>query len=170
LTPTSDILLEDSPQEKRPALEWILDESFEGWYLRHAKKTLRESEVVRVAVAAGGPIGLAMLKRLDSRTGYVYYIAVARAQRRKGMAGALLDDALEHFRDEGVVDAYASVEGDNEPSLALFRSRGFTRTNFGAVSKKHGKIGALIMYKEMLVVPGEMLLHKVIDHVSAPRS
>ena len=79
------------------------------------------------------------------------------------MAGRLLDDALGHFRVEGVSEVYASVEEDNEPSLALFKSRGFARTGFGEVSKKRGAIGALIMYREMLAVPGETLLHKLMQ-------
>ena len=167
MTPEADIRIVDFPRERRPSLEGILDESFEGWYLRHAKKTLLESELVRVAVVADVPVGLAMLKRLDSRTGYVFYIAVARAQRRRGLAGRLLDDAVQHFQDEGLAEVYASVEGGNEPSLALFRSRGFTKTTFGEVSKKRGAIGALILYREMLAVPGEELLHKTIGQDSA---
>ncbi len=163
MTPETEISIVDSALERRDELEWILDESFEGLYLRHAKRTLRESQFVRVSLAADRPVGLAMLKSLDSRTGYVFYIAVARAQRRKGVAGKLLDDALGHFRDEGASDVYASVEDDNEPSLALFKSRGFTRTGFVEISKKRGAIGALIMYREMLAVPGEMLLHKLMQ-------
>jgi len=163
MTPETELSIVDSSPEVRDQLSWILDESFEGWYLRHAKKTLRDSQLVRVSLAGDRPVGLAMLKSLDSRTGYVFYIAVARTQRRKGVAGKLLDDAIAHFREAGASDVYASVEEDNEPSLALFKSRGFVRTGFGEISKKRGAIGALVMYREMLAVPGEMLLHKPIQ-------
>ena len=39
----------DVPRGERAALEQILEESFEGWYLRHSKRTLREVEEVRAA-------------------------------------------------------------------------------------------------------------------------
>src|SRR5713101_5325865 len=130
----------DIPVGERVSLEWILDESFEGWYLRHSKGTLRNVEVVRAAILSGKPVGLVMLKTLESNVGYVYYIAVARAHRKRGIAKLLLEDALRHFEAAGVKEAFASVEEDNEPSEALFASEGFTRTSFGEVSKKHGSL------------------------------
>lgn len=160
MTARTDLEIVDFAVEKRLTLEWIVDESFEGWYQRHARRTLRQSELVRVAVGPGGPAGLAMLKRLDEQTGYVFYIAVARAERRKGVGGLLLWDALRLFGGEGKTDVYASVEEDNEPSLALFESNGFSKTSFGELAKKHGPVGALRMYREMLAVPGEVLLHR----------
>jgi ribosomal protein S18 acetylase RimI-like enzyme len=160
LIPGPEVLIEGSPPEKRLTLEAILEESFEGWYLRHAKRTLGEIEVVRTAIISGEPAGLAMLKRLDARTGYVFYIAVAKAHRKRGIGGKLLDDALAYFLNAGIEEAYSSVESENEPSLRLFESRRFVKTNFGEVSRKYGRLGALMMYKEMLVVPGEVLLHK----------
>ena len=150
------------PIRERAGLEWILEESFEGWYLRHSTGTLRKVEVVRAAILSGKPIGLVMLKTLESNVGYVYYIAVARAHRNRGVAKVLLKDALRHFETEGLKEAFASVEEDNEPSEALFASEGFTRTSFGEVSKKYGGIRTLNMYRIMTFVPGEVLLHKTI--------
>lgn len=152
------------PRESRLQLDGILEESFEGWYLRHAKKTLREIETVRVAIARGNPIGLAMLKRVGRDAGYVFYIAVAAKHRKEGVGGLLLDDAIDYFRSAGMTEAYSSVEVENEPSLRLFESKEFSKTGFGQVSKRHGRIGALIMYKEMLSVPGETLLYRQIAH------
>ena len=152
----------DVPKPERAGLEWILEESFEGWYLRHSKGTLRDVEVVRAALSSGKPVGLVMLRTLEPNVGYVYYIAVAKAQRKKGIAKLLLNDALRIFKDAGVKEAFASVEEDNEPSEALFASEGFTRTSFGEVSKRHGSFHTLNMYRTMTVVPGEVVLHKVV--------
>lgn len=154
-------IVEASPAQRK-GLEWILEESFEGWYLRHSKGTLQDVEMVRVALASGTPAGLVMLKTLRSGVAYVFYIAVAKAQRRKGVGRLLLDDALALFMVEGVKEAFASVEEDNKPSEELFRSAGFTRTSFGEVSKTHGNLRTLSMYRMMRVVPGEVLLHKTI--------
>jgi ribosomal protein S18 acetylase RimI-like enzyme len=141
-------------------LKWILEESFEGWYLRHSIGMLRKIELVRAAMSAGKPVGLVMLKTLEGGVGYVYYIAVAKDQRRKGIAKLLLEDALRSFKVKAVREVFASVEEDNEPSEALFASEGFARTSFGDVSKKHGRLHTINMYREMLVVPGEVLLRK----------
>ncbi len=103
-----------------------------------------------------------MLKTLEGKVGYVYYIAVATAYRKKGIAKQLLENALQHFKASNVEEVFASVEEDNKPSEALFASEGFTRTSFHEVSKRHGSLHTLNMYREMLVVPGEVLLRKAI--------
>ena len=103
-----------------------------------------------------------MLKTLEGNVGYVYYIAVAKASRKKGIGKLLLDDALRIFSASGVKEIFASVEKDNEPSEALFAAKGFTRTSFGEVSKRHGSLHTVNMYRAMTVVPGEILLRKPI--------
>ena len=113
-------------------------------------------------MSSGKPVGLVMLKTMERNVGYVYYIAVAKAHREKGIAKLLLEDALRIFTASSVEEVFASVEEDNAPSEGLFASEGFTRTSFGEVSKKHGKLHTLNMYNAMRVVPGEVLLRKEI--------
>jgi ribosomal protein S18 acetylase RimI-like enzyme len=162
MTAQQDVVITDVPAGKRTGLEWILEESFEGWYLMHSKRTLRDVELVRAALSFGKPVGLVMVKTLEKSVGYVYYIAVARAHRKQGIAKLLLEDSLRLFKASGLKEVFASVEDNNIPSEALFRSEGFTRTSFGAVSKKHGSLHTLNMYRAMTVVPGEILLRKAI--------
>ena len=150
----------DVPPGERAQLEGILEESFEGWYLRHSLGTLRDVEVVRAASASGQRVGLVMLKNLEETVGYVYYVAVAKAHRRKGVATLLLEDSLSHYRAAGVKEVFAGVETDNLPSEKLFESEGFTRTGFVEVSRKYGTLHAMDMYRKMLLVPGEVLLHR----------
>ena len=113
-------------------------------------------------MSSGKPVGMVMLKTLEGSAGYVYYIAVAKAERKKGIGKLLLEDALQRFKASKLEEVFASVEEDNEPSEALFASEGFTRTSLGQVSKRHGKLHALSMYNAMRVVPGEVLLRKAI--------
>jgi ribosomal protein S18 acetylase RimI-like enzyme len=160
MTAQEGILIVDVPAGKRAELEWILEESFEGWYLMHSRRTLRDIELVRAAVSSGKPVGLVMLKTLEGNVGYVYYIAVAKTSRKKGIGKLLLDDALRIFKASGVKEIFASVEKDNEPSEALFAAEGFTRTSFGEVSKRHGSLHTVNMYRAMTVVPGEVVLRK----------
>ena len=162
MTAEESLAIVDVPKGKRASLEWILGESFEGWYLMHSKRTLRDIELVRAATSSGKPVGLVMLKTLGKSIGYVYYIAVARADRKKGIGKLLLEDALSHFKTSGAEEVFASVEEDNRPSEALFSSEGFNPTSFSEVSKRHGSLHTLNMYREMLVVPGEVLLRKAI--------
>src|SRR3989442_8696944 len=162
MTAKEDVVIRDVPARERTGLEWILEESFEGWYLMHSRRTLRDIEMVRAAVSSNKPVGLVMLKTLEGNVGYVYYIAVAKASRKKGIGKLLLDDALRIFSASGVKEVFASVEEDNKPSEALFASEGFTPTSFNEGSKKHGSLHTLKMYREMLVVPGEVLLRKAI--------
>jgi ribosomal protein S18 acetylase RimI-like enzyme len=155
--------LDDVPPSARAGLDWILEESFEGWYLMHSRRTLKDVEIVRSANVSGKPIGLVMLKMLEGNAGYVYYIAVARAARKRGIGKLLLEDSLKRFKESGAKEVFASVEKDNAPSEALFASEGFTKTSFSEVSKKHGSLHTLNMYRVMTVVPGEILLHKIIN-------
>ena len=71
MTAKEDVVIVDVPARERASLGWILEESFEGWYLLHSKKTLRDIEVVRAAKSSGKPVGLVMLKTLEGSTGYV---------------------------------------------------------------------------------------------------
>ncbi len=162
MTAKEDVVIVDVPAKKRAGLESILEESFEGWYLMHSKRTLRNSKLVRAATISGKPAGLVMLKTLNGRVGYVYYIAVAKDHRKKGIGKLLLEDSLRLFKASGIDEVFASVEEDNKPSEGLFASEGFTQTSFGEVSKKHGHLRTLNMYRIMRVVPGEVLLRKTI--------
>ena len=163
LTPAEEVVVVDVPPGERGALEKILEESFEGWYLRHARGKLQQLEVVRAAMASGSPVGLVMLKKLEARVGYIYYIAVAKVHRKMGIARLLLQDSLGSFLNDGVEEVYAGVEMGNVPSEGLFSSEGFTQTSFGEVSKRFGTIRAINMYRMMVIVPGEALMRKRIS-------
>ena len=162
MTAQENIEITDVPAGKRRELDWILEESFEGWYLWHSKKTLRDVELVRAALSSGKPAGLIMLKTLEGTVGYVYYIAVAKARRKEGIGKLLVEDALQLFKASNLKEVFASVEKDNDPSEALFASEGFTKTSFSEVSKRHGSLHTVNMYRAMTVVPGEILLRKSI--------
>ena len=123
---------------------------------------LKDIETVRAAQLSGIRVGLVMVRNVEPGVGYVYYIAVARESRRRGVARLLLEDAIDRFQKAGVKEVFASAETENIPSEKLFESEGFTRTNFGEVSKKYGRLHSMDMYMKMLVVPGEVLLHKEI--------
>ena len=159
-----EIAVADVPKGERERLLPILEESFEGLYLWHARRTLHGIGVVRAArTAQGEDAGLIMLKELGEGAGYVYYVAVPPRFRRHGIGGKLLDDALSLFAQKGVREVYASVEEDNVESKSLFASRGFERVEGSKMAARYGRIKSLLMYREMMVVPGEVLLGKSLE-------
>src|SRR5256712_7155131 len=147
MTAQENLAVIDVPKGKRLGLEWILEESFEGWYLMHSKRTLRDIKLVRAAMSSGKAVGMVMLKMLVEGVGYVYYIAVGKASRKRGIGKLLLEDSRRDFKASSVKEAFASAEEDNEPSEAVFASEGVTRTSFSEGSKKHRRLHTLNMYR-----------------------
>jgi ribosomal protein S18 acetylase RimI-like enzyme len=157
----SDLEVVDVPEGERARLLPIIEESFEGLYLWHARRTLQNIETVRAArTPEGDEAGLLMMKMLGDGAGYVYYVAVARRWRKMGVGGRLLDDAVSYLAKGGAKDIFASVEEENEDSKGLFGSRGFERVDMSEMAGMYGRLRALLMYREMMVVPGEVLLRK----------
>jgi len=154
----ANVVIRDAAPGERDSLVPVLETSFTGIYLRHAKRILGEVEAVRVAQLGDETVGLAMLKLLGKEAGYVYYIAVVPTFRGRGIGGRLVRDSVGFLSRAGAVEVYASVGEDNVESNALFKGQGFRRTDFGKVSKKYGAFKALSMYRSMWVVPGEVIL------------
>ena len=136
----------------------VLVDSFTGIYRWHAKRTLRSIPSVRAVEIDSRVVGVSMLERLVPEVGYVYYIAVAAADRRHGVAGRLLDDALQRFKREGVEVVYAAVREENLASERLFASRGFRATERKERSYQEGGLGAWGLRSRMWVVSGEILM------------
>ncbi len=145
----------------------ILIDSFEGIYRWHAKRTLRRIPRVRGAVYHGELAGITMLERLTPEVGYVYYIAVGRTYRGRGLGGILLDDAIARFVADGAEIVYGAVEEENTASVRLFRSRGFREVERKELGYREGGLGAWGLRSRMMLVSGEVLYGK---RVSPPAS
>jgi ribosomal protein S18 acetylase RimI-like enzyme len=138
-----------------------LETSFEGWYLSHSKRTLRDIEKVFAAKLDGKNVGVVMLKLIDPNIGYVYYIAVSSDFRGRKIGSRLLEYSLTYFSDRGVDVVFASLTAEHGgESKALFESHGFIETSFGKVAERYGKLHAINMYRKMLVVSGELVVYK----------
>lgn len=77
-----------------------------------------------IAEAAGGPAGF-ILCRAAADEAEVLSIGVLPAQRRGGVAGRLLDAALERLGAAGIARVFLEVGIGNRAALALYASRGF---------------------------------------------
>jgi ribosomal protein S18 acetylase RimI-like enzyme len=118
--------------------------------------------LVKRAELNGITVGLAMLKELGKEVGYIYYLAVLPEFRRRRVGSKLVDDALSLFASRGASCVYATVELDNEPSMSLFRSKGFVETRFEDMSNLHGRLRAVQMMYEMRAAAGEVVLRKAL--------
>jgi ribosomal protein S18 acetylase RimI-like enzyme len=147
--------LEGADRER--AVPVILD-SFVGIYRWHAKRTLRQVARVRALLADGEVVGVAMLEHLTPAVGYVYYLAVRKSYRRRGVGGRLLDDALREFVRSGLRVVYAAAEEDNASSIALFLSRKFRTVERRERGYAEGGLGAWGLRSKMWIVSGEVLL------------
>ena len=101
MTPPDATVIVDVPRKERAGLEWILEESFEGWYLMHSKRTLRDIELVRAATSSGKPVGLVYLglasKGRETRVERQHFEGDRQAVRASALDRALelLDSALD---------------------------------------------------------------------------
>lgn len=77
-----------------------------------------------VAQADGGMVG-SLLGTTDGRKGWINRLAVLPGWQRKGVALALLREMEERFEERGILVICALVQGDNDPSIALFRKAGY---------------------------------------------
>jgi ribosomal protein S18 acetylase RimI-like enzyme len=155
---TPVLALRDLALSERELAVPVLIDSFTGIYRWHAKRTLHSISRVRGAWLGAELAGISMLEFLEPPVGYVYYIAVRAALRRRGVATGLLDDALRLFGESGARVVFAAAEEDNTASLRLFTARGFRVTEPKERGWRDGGLGAWGLRSRMMVVSGEVLL------------
>ena len=82
---------------------------------------------------------------------HVLNLAVAPAQRRRGLGRRLLEHALAGARERGAVRALLEVRVSNAPAIALYRAEGFTdlAVRHAYYPADGGREDALIMEKDL---------------------
>jgi ribosomal protein S18 acetylase RimI-like enzyme len=98
-----------------------LDDSREGI----ERYLARNPTTCFVAVEESRIVGV-ILSGHDGRRGYIYHTAVAAAERRRGIGGALLDAALAALEGEGIAKAALVVFSRNALGGRFWEKRGFT--------------------------------------------
>jgi ribosomal protein S18 acetylase RimI-like enzyme len=73
----------------------------------------------------GGVLVAAVLCGHDGRRGYLHHLAVAPAQRRRGIATALARRCLEGLEALGVPKCHLFVQRGNQAALAFWRRAGW---------------------------------------------
>ncbi|MHB8112036.1 MAG: GNAT family N-acetyltransferase [Bellilinea sp.] len=81
-------------------------------------------DLSRVVLEDEKPVGFVTCE-VDGKTGWISQIAVVQEHRRKGLAHALLLDALQRFQQEGCEEAALHVNANNARAAAVFVDAGF---------------------------------------------
>jgi GNAT superfamily N-acetyltransferase len=79
--------------------------------------------------------------------GFVSWIFTAPTARGLGVAGKLLDIAMDFFHERGCQEIGACIEGHNTSSSKLFAGHGFDILSPGAQIRRYGKLLPVIWYK-----------------------
>lgn len=100
-----------------------------GWDITEFQRLLADRAVRAEGLARGAskrPIAF-VLSRIVLGEAEILTLAVARAERGKGLSKALLGAHLSDLKGQGVALVHLEVEEGNAPALALYRGFGFTQ-------------------------------------------
>ncbi|PJK28098.1 GNAT family acetyltransferase [Minwuia thermotolerans] len=86
----------------------------------------QETATLLVAERAGALAGTVMCG-FDGHRGWIYYLAVASDQRRRGLGGRLMTAAEDWLRVRGCPKAELMVRNGNDDAAAFYRALGYDR-------------------------------------------
>lgn len=99
-------------------------------------RILRKGGCILFAVADGSPVGTAALLRIDANKFELTKMAVAQAQRRRGIGRALAEAAVARALSLGARTILLHTSPELKPAIRLYRSLGFRRDR----SRRFGEI------------------------------
>jgi ribosomal-protein-alanine N-acetyltransferase len=116
-----------------------------------ARGDLSETLVARLADAGTPPplVGYICVWVVGDEL-HINNVAVAPGMRRRGIAGALLEAALDHGRARGVRCAFLEVRASNVAAQALYRRFGFEPAGTRKRYYTHPVEDAVLMKRENL--------------------
>ena len=110
------------------------------------ERSLKRDYCVVVEAADGELLGHAILNVVADEAS-VFNIAVAPKAQRQGIGYWLLENLLNHARDQGSVEVFLEVRESNRPAFSLYHSVGFNevgvRRNY--YPAKNGREDAILL-------------------------
>jgi len=91
-----------------------------------AKKMERDPQLFLVAEKEGRLIG-AVMGGFDGRRGLIYHLAVDQAERKRGIATALMGELEKRLKAIGCRRAYLLVTPENQMAQQFYEKRGWQR-------------------------------------------
>jgi ribosomal protein S18 acetylase RimI-like enzyme len=95
-------------------------DSFEGF-----ARYLRRNTGLSFAAEEDGAFVGCVFGGHDGRRGYLYHLAVASTHRRRGIASALVRNALDALAAEGIGKVHIDLLADNADGLAFWQAAGW---------------------------------------------
>ncbi len=107
-----------------------------------------------VAHAQGEPAGF-VLVRVAADEAEILTLAVVPAARRRGLAAALMRRGADHARQDGALQLFLEVAGDNPAARALYAGLGFAQVGVrtGYYERPAGAADALVLRLDLDVRP-----------------
>jgi ribosomal protein S18 acetylase RimI-like enzyme len=90
------------------------------------KKVQRDADLFLVALSGDEIVG-AVLGGFDGRRGMMYRLAVAPAQRERGIGTALVDELERRLKARGCIRYYLLATAENEAAMRFYEKRGWLR-------------------------------------------
>jgi len=124
-----------------------------GWSEVEIERLLSERNTITHRATAGRSLHGFILSRLASGEAEILSIAVAAAQRGRGLARALLNLHLRRLAGLGVQAVFLEVDEDNEPARRLYARAGFREVGRrpGYYQKSPGQTATALVLRRDLV-------------------
>lgn len=113
------------------ARRFVADGSAAGWrtyvgnLVKHAALGRILPDATRIASAGDRLVGAVLATDLGPATAHIPQVAIHPQWRRKGLAGALVDDAARRLRTSGYARVTLMASASNRAAQVLYRKRGF---------------------------------------------
>jgi mycothiol synthase len=114
----------------------FIPETLEDFRTEHLATSQFDREASVVARRNGEIVGYALCQRLSGQVGYVDVLAVAAAERGRGLGAAIVTHALAAFARAGLREARLEVASDNPRAVRLYERAGMLRRHGAAIWEK----------------------------------
>jgi ribosomal protein S18 acetylase RimI-like enzyme len=85
--------------------------------------------------AFGGELAATVMVGHDGHRGWVYYLAVARSHRRRGLGRRMMQEAESWLRDRGAVKLQLMVRNGNPEALGFYRQVGYEDADVSVLAR-----------------------------------
>jgi ribosomal-protein-alanine N-acetyltransferase len=147
-------VVSDASVRDAPAMAALHSASFhQGWSDGEFERLLLERNTVADRAAAGRALCGFILSRLAAGEAEILSVAVAPAERGRGLARTLLDRHLRRLAGRGARAVFLEVDEDNEPARRLYARAGFREVGRRPGYYQHGRdraASALVLRRDLV--------------------
>jgi ribosomal-protein-alanine N-acetyltransferase len=124
-----------------------------GWTAQEVEQLLVERNTVADRALTGHKLAGFILSRLAAGEAEILSVAVANAQRGRGIGRKLLDLHLRRLAGLGASAVFLEVDGQNEPARRLYRRAGFREVGQrpGYYRKDSGEAATALVLRRDLI-------------------